>query len=86
MAAAAALDHLHEAGLADVQPGAPPSYRFAPADATVGAACSQLAQAWAEDRLAVVDVLTSEAMDRLRISALKTFADAFRLRRRKSDG
>ncbi len=84
--AATALERLRAAGLLGILTDAPPAYRLAPADATLRAACDQLAQAWDGNRLAVIDVLTSEAMDRLRRSAMDTFADAFRLRRRGSDG
>lgn len=49
------------------------------------AALRALARLYDEDRVTVVRALTQVAMDRLRSSAARTFADAFVVRRRKED-
>jgi|SRR5688572_3956756 len=50
------------------------------------AALDELAVAWATRRAAVVKALTGRAVGRIRASAARVFADAFRLRPKKDDG
>jgi hypothetical protein len=58
-------------------------YAYVPADPALEIAVTRLAQSYAEAPLAVMKVMTDNAMNRLRVSALQTFADAFVLRRKR---
>jgi hypothetical protein len=58
-------------------------YAYGPTDPALENAVTRLAQSYAEAPLAVMKVMTDNAMNRLRVSALQTFADAFVLRRRR---
>lgn len=49
-------------------------------------AVAELAAAWAASRPAIMKVMTQRALERIRASAARAFADAFRLRRRDDDG
>jgi hypothetical protein len=49
-------------------------------------ALADLAAAWATRRPAVLKAMTGRAVGRIRTSAARVFADAFRLRRRKDEG
>jgi hypothetical protein len=46
----------------------------------------ELAAAWNGSRADVLKLMTDRALGRIRSSAARAFADAFRLRRRKDDG
>jgi len=62
-------------------------YSYAPADPALELVVARLAQTYAMVPLAVMKLMTANALDRLRASALQTFADAFVLgRRRRRDG
>ena len=78
----APLAELAAAGLAErLADGA---WRLAPtADA---AGLQDLADTWATRRPAVLKAMTARAVERIRASAARAFAEAFRLRRRKDDG
>jgi hypothetical protein len=52
-----------------------------PAAARQEGALDQLAAAWATERPAVLKLMTQRALERVRASAARAFADAFRLRR-----
>jgi DNA-binding transcriptional ArsR family regulator len=49
-------------------------------------ALADLAVAWGTRRLAVLQAMTGRAVGRIRASAARVFADAFRLRRRRDEG
>ena|SRR5688572_1598621 len=67
--------------------GTEPVYAYAPEDPEVDATVARLAQSYASVRLSVMKLMTANAMDRLRASALHTFADAFVFgRKKKRDG
>jgi hypothetical protein len=53
---------------------------------TEAAALDELATAWTTCRPAVLKAMTGRAVGRIRASAARTFAEAFRLRGRKDDG
>ena len=57
------------------------SYRYAPATAELADAVAGLAKAYAERRVTVINLIFSRPADTLR-----SFADAFRLRKDKPDG
>ena len=56
------------------------------ARAADAAALDELATAWATRRPAVLKAMTGRAVGRIRASAARAFADAFRLRPPKDDG
>jgi hypothetical protein len=49
-------------------------------------AVEDLAEIYAQNRVEVLMLISSNAIDRVRKGALRTFSDAFRLRGRKKDG
>jgi hypothetical protein len=49
-------------------------------------AVEDLAEIYAQNRVEVLMLISSNAIDRVRKGALRTFSDAFRLRGRKNDG
>lgn len=83
--AAASLDELAARGLLRREGGSE-GYRFAPADPSTADVVARLAVAYDERRVAVIDLMSANAMDRIRKSALRTFAEAFRVRGPKKDG
>lgn len=56
-------------------------YRFQPQSPELGRAAEGLCTLYEEDRLLVVNLLTSAAFARIRTSAATVFADAFRIRK-----
>jgi DNA-binding GntR family transcriptional regulator len=80
---AEALEHLRQQGLVEPAPDATAgAWRYGPQTAELRTAVAELAQVFADDRLALIELLSVQALDRLRTSALRTFAEAFRLKRR----
>ena len=74
--AGAQLSNLRSRGiLAEVAPGA---YRWAPATAEIGSAVDGLARAYADRRVTVIGLIYARPSEPLR-----SFADAFRIRRDK---
>ncbi|MET0342280.1 MAG: hypothetical protein ABW252_14850 [Polyangiales bacterium] len=65
---------------------APRTYRYAPASASLDEAVSALAVCYADSRVELFRLISSNAIERLRSGSLKIFAEAFRLRRKKKDG
>jgi hypothetical protein len=61
-------------------------WRYAPADGSLATSVDKLAQAYAGQRLEVVKQMSTNAIERLRSSAARTFADAFLLRGKRKDG
>ena len=59
---------------------APASYRWAPASAALESAVAGLAQAYADRRVTVIGMIYAKPSDQLR-----SFADAFRIRKDKDD-
>jgi hypothetical protein len=72
--AASQLQHLCAHGLLNCDK--PPHYTYAPRTPELARAVEGLAQAYAERRVSVIGLIFSKPMDKLR-----SFADAFRLRR-----
>jgi hypothetical protein len=83
--ATASLDELAGRGLLRRERGGA-GYRLDPADPSVASLVARLARAYEERRVAVIDLMSANALDRIRRSALRTFAEAFRLRGTKKDG
>lgn len=71
-------------GLLHVAPGsAPPLYRYAPNDESIRQRVADLAAAYADQRMSVVQMLNANALQRVRRAAMRRLADAFRLERGK---
>ena len=61
--------------------GGGPAFRYAPRTAELSATIDELARAYADRRVTVIGLIFSKPIDKLR-----SFADAFRLRKDRSDG
>lgn len=70
------LEQLVEMGLASSNDAANPRYRYAPSSPALGAEVEALAEAYRQQRVAVINLIYSRPPDPLR-----SFADAFKLRR-----
>lgn len=68
-------------GLVSMEEASPPRFRYDPRTAELGQAVAELAQAYADRRVTVIGMIFSKPVDKLR-----TFADAFRIRKDKADG
>lgn len=71
-------DLTHDALLARVK--ASQEYRYAPGSAALDEAARGLATAYSERRVTVINLIFSKPVDKIR-----TFADAFRLRKKEDD-
>jgi DNA-binding transcriptional MocR family regulator len=80
---AAALEELTAHRLLEKRAGGPLAYRYAPAEADMLAVVDRLAAVYNEQRLEIIRQMSANAIERLRSSAARTFADAFLLRGRK---
>ncbi len=86
-AAASSLDELEGRRLLSATGGSERSHRYAPADPGSADVVDRLARAYEERRVAVIDLMSANAMSRIRRSALRTFAEAFRVKwTKKRDG
>jgi hypothetical protein len=82
--AEAALEELARRGrLVQALPGRPARYRYAASDRDVEALVRQLALAYEEQRLAVIRMMNENALHRVRSTAARQLAEAFRLDREK---
>jgi hypothetical protein len=78
--AAEALDHLRRGNLLAARAdGATMLFNYHPGDASLEAAVQGLARAYDENRLEVIKLMSANAIERVRTSAMKAFADAFLL-------
>jgi len=81
-----ALEHLRAQELLELRSGSPGAgFAYRPKDPVIDGVAGKLADAYRENRIEVMRLMTSNAMERLRGSAVRTFADAF-LVGRKRDG
>jgi hypothetical protein len=81
MSAAGRLEDLCSRALLGCEGGTPPTYRFAPAASDDSQAVTELASTYAQRRVSVISFIFSKPTDRL-----KSFANAFRLKRGPHDG
>jgi hypothetical protein len=79
-AALTALDALAERGLVRSETNASASFRYAP-PAPLRALVSELAEAHARAPFALVEIMSNNALVRVRSSAIQTFGEALSLRR-----
>lgn len=87
--AESALVHLEGHGLvvAEANKLGNHRYMYGPRSADLGQSLAELARVYNENRLAVVELMSANAVERLRTSAIRTFAECFRLGQpRKKDG
>jgi hypothetical protein len=75
------LEDMAHAGLLARKDGNPAEYRFAPESAELGDAVRGLSTAYSERRVTVINLIFSKPVDKIR-----TFADAFRIRRDDDNG
>lgn len=75
----AALENLATHGLL-VRGGDPIAFRYAPASRELAEAAEQLQRAYLKDRFAIVQLMTTNAMARVRAAALDRLGGALRLR------
>ncbi len=75
------LEDMAHSGLLTRKDGKPVEYRYAPANAALGDAVRGLSTAYSERRVTVINLIFSKPVDKIR-----TFADAFRIRRDDDNG
>ncbi len=80
----AALQYLTARGL--LVESARGTYSYAPRVEALDRAAVALVQAYDRDRLEIMKLMNAHAVERLRSSILRTFAEAFRMRGPRSDG
>jgi membrane-bound ClpP family serine protease len=85
-AAAEALSELASGDLVELlhAESVPPRYRAA--KTSLGPAVEHLAQAYSENRIELMKVLSANAIERVRTGALRAFADALVIGRKRNDG
>ena len=79
--AAAQLDYFCARGILICTDQSPRRYRYAPKSPELDAAITRLDRAYTDRRVSVISLIFSKPTDKLR-----SFADAFRVRREKNDG
>lgn len=75
------LDDFCARGILKCAEGPPRRYRYAPKSPELDAAITRLDQAYSNRRVSVISLIFSKPTDKLR-----SFADAFRVRKEKTDG
>jgi hypothetical protein len=84
--AAEALEHLHRCNLLDSRVAAGTrSFSFKKGNASVEATVADLAHVYDVNRLAIINLMSANAIERVRTKAARVFADAFILGRRKDE-
>jgi DNA-binding MarR family transcriptional regulator len=61
-------------------------YRYSPATPALDAAVRGLVRVYAEQPISIIKIMSENAIQRVRTGAVRAFADAFILRKDKSDG
>jgi len=81
-----ALDRLEAAGLVLATGAAAASrYAYRPVSSGLEAASGRLDREYAERPLRIIQLMSANAIDRVRTAALHTFADAFVLKKKEDD-
>lgn len=82
-----ALEGLRAGGLvAATAPASAPRFAYRPASSELDTAAGRLDREYAERPIRIIQLMSANAIDRVRTAALHTFADAFVLKRDKKDG
>jgi hypothetical protein len=61
-------------------------FGYGPRDSALDNAVAALARLYQLDRLAIVKLMSANAIERIRTAAMRTFADSFVIRKGKQDG
>jgi sugar-specific transcriptional regulator TrmB len=79
-----ALESLLSRGIVEaIRRGKLTAYRYAPKTDALRVQVAELQRIYPEQRLAVMQMMSANALERVRTAALQRFADAFRLEARK---
>lgn len=82
-----ALDGLKAGGLVAATVAAPaPRFAYRPASSGLDAAAGRLDREYAERPIRIIQLMSANAIERVRTAALHTFADAFVLKKDGKDG
>lgn len=84
--ASKALGDLATTGLLARAEGAPAAFKYAPRTPAFARAAEALDQECRTNRIAVMKLMNANALERVRGGAVRAFADAFVIGRRKGDG
>jgi hypothetical protein len=82
----AALEHLAAQGLVSREASRAHAFRYAPRDTALRETVERLAESYENQRLEIMQVMSANAIERMRIATMRRFADAFLLRRKDDDG
>jgi DNA-binding IclR family transcriptional regulator len=80
-----ALSHLTRQDLLRQDADGTAGFRYGPGTAKLEAEATALAKSYMHDRVRVILLMNEHAVTRIRLSALRTFAEAFRLRGREEE-
>lgn len=81
-----ALEGLERAGLVAVTgPAAAPHFAYRPVSSGLDTAADRLDREYAQRPLRIIQLMSANAIERLRTAALHTFADAFVLNKKKDN-
>jgi hypothetical protein len=78
-----ALAGLKASGLVELTGAAPARFAYRPASPELDAATGRLEREYAERPILIIQLMSANAIERLRTAALHTFADAFVLKKDK---
>jgi hypothetical protein len=80
-----ALAGLEASGLVEATALAPAQFAYRPSSSSLDAAVGRLEREYAERPILVIQLMSANAIERLRTAALHTFADAFVLNKKGKD-
>ncbi len=81
-----ALAGLKASGLIEASGAAPTRFAYRPTSSGLDAAVGRLEREYAERPILIIQLMSANAIERLRTAALHTFADAFLLKKDKDRG
>jgi hypothetical protein len=81
-----ALEGLKAGGLVTAISAAPPRFAYRPTSSGLDAAAGRLDREYAERPIRIIQLMSTNAIERLRTAALHAFADAFVLKKDENDG
>lgn len=81
-----ALEGLEASGLVVATSAAPARFAYRPTSSGVDAAAGRLDREYAQRPIRIIQLMSANAIDRVRTAALHTFADAFVLKKKDTDG
>ena len=81
-----ALASLKASGLVEATGAAPARFAYRPSDSELDAVVGQLQREYSERPILIIQLMSANAIERLRTAALHTFADAFVLNKKGKRG